>query len=93
MTPTRTRTHERLLIGGDRIEPRDSGRIGAVSPWHEESFGRALAVLPHDDEDRAVMMANDSAYGGLKRAVFTEDKDGLAARFSGLHSGFAAAPS
>jgi acyl-CoA reductase-like NAD-dependent aldehyde dehydrogenase len=44
----------------------------------EEIFGPVLAVLPYDDEDQAVVMANDSAYG-LNGAVFTSDPEhGLA---------------
>lgn len=44
----------------------------------EEVFGPVLAVLPYDDEDMAVQLANYSPYG-LSGAVFTSDLDhGLA---------------
>jgi acyl-CoA reductase-like NAD-dependent aldehyde dehydrogenase len=44
----------------------------------EEVFGPVLAVLPYDDEDMAVELANHSPYG-LSGAVFTSDPDhGLA---------------
>jgi acyl-CoA reductase-like NAD-dependent aldehyde dehydrogenase len=38
----------------------------------EEVFGPVLAVLPYDNEDMAVELANHSAYG-LNGAVFTTD--------------------
>lgn len=38
----------------------------------EEVFGPVLCVMPFDDDDHAVRMANDSAYG-LAAAVYTRD--------------------
>jgi betaine-aldehyde dehydrogenase len=38
----------------------------------EEIFGPVLVVIPYDDEDDAVRIANDSAYG-LGGSVWTAD--------------------
>ncbi|TDD86020.1 aldehyde dehydrogenase [Actinomadura darangshiensis] len=50
--------------------------FGGVDPSmtiaREEIFGPVIAVLPYRDEDEAVRIANDSAYG-LAGSVFTAD--------------------
>jgi aldehyde dehydrogenase (NAD+) len=52
--------------------------LGKVKPdatvAQEEVFGPVLAVIPYEDEEEAVRIANDSIYG-LGGAVWSADKD------------------
>jgi aldehyde dehydrogenase (NAD+) len=72
----------KLATGGGR--PKDLGRGWYIEPTvfgnvdnssviaQEEIFGPVLSVIPADDEDDAVRIANDTIYG-LNASVFTND--------------------
>lgn len=73
-----------LVTGGGRPEGYDRGWFveptiftGVQSSMRiaqEEIFGPVLSVLTYNDEEEAIRLANDSAYG-LNGAVFTSDLD------------------
>ncbi|BBG03888.1 MULTISPECIES: aldehyde dehydrogenase [Pseudonocardia] len=74
----------KLVTGGGR--PKDLDRGWFIEPtvfanvdnsWkiaQEEIFGPVLSVIPADDEEDAIRIANDTIYG-LNAAVFTHDAD------------------
>ncbi|WP_448661581.1 aldehyde dehydrogenase [Sphingomonas sp. CJ20] len=67
----------RLMTGGTVegcfVAPTVFAEVSsAMRIAQEEIFGPVLCVLPYDDVDDAIRIANDSAYG-LSGAVFTED--------------------
>ncbi|NEB02766.1 aldehyde dehydrogenase family protein [Streptomyces sp. SID13726] len=70
-----------LVTGGKRVDPGffyTPTLLTGVDPRselaQEEVFGPVLAVLPYDDEDDAVRIANDSVYG-LSGAVMGADRE------------------
>ncbi|MBC8732290.1 aldehyde dehydrogenase [Paraburkholderia sp. UCT2] len=78
----RGRTEGRLVTGGGRPAGLDCGWFveptvfadvdNTATIAREEIFGPVLAVIPYDDEDDAVRIANDSIYG-LGGSVFSAD--------------------
>jgi aldehyde dehydrogenase (NAD+) len=71
------------LPTGYYVEPTLISGLGPdATPVREEIFGPVLCALPHDGDDHAVALANDSIYG-LSGAVVGTDLDrarGVAAR-------------
>jgi aldehyde dehydrogenase (NAD+) len=86
----------RLLVGGGRAEQFDKGYY--VQPTlfvdvdpdstiaQEEIFGPVLAVIPYDDDDDAVRIANNSRYG-LSGAVTSRSLDRAIAVAKRLRTG------
>jgi len=73
----------RLVLGGGRpgiergyfVEPTVfSGVDNAMAIAQEEIFGPVVCVIPYDDEDHAVAIANDSSYG-LAGSVWGSDPE------------------
>ena len=63
------------LDRGDDMEPTVFANVDNSSTIaQEEIFGPVLTVIPADDEDQIVAVANDSIYG-LNASVFTYDVD------------------
>lgn len=72
------------IIGGQRLESETYGRGYFVEPTifqnvsntmrigREEIFGPVLSVMPFEDEDEAIALANDTPFG-LSSAIFTRD--------------------
>ena len=68
------------LPRGYYVEPTVFGNVDNSSTIaQEEIFGPVLTVIPADDEDHAVELANDTIYG-LNASVFTDDLERAAER-------------
>jgi acyl-CoA reductase-like NAD-dependent aldehyde dehydrogenase len=65
-----------LSHGAQRIASGPAAVIDGVTPamrlYHDESFGPVVGIVRVADEEEAVRVANDSAYG-LAASVFTRD--------------------
>ncbi|HEX3705919.1 MAG TPA: aldehyde dehydrogenase family protein, partial [Mycobacteriales bacterium] len=80
----------RVVVGGGRpagltsgyfVEPTIFADVDpSMTIAQEEIFGPVLCVLPFDDDDDALRIANDSAYG-LSGGVFSADEE-RATRFA-----------
>ncbi len=71
----------KLVTGGEKVDPGDFYKptlLAGVDPdseiAQEEVFGPVLAVIPYEDDDDAVRIANNSIYG-LSGGVFSADED------------------
>ncbi len=74
----------RLVAGGPDAEVPDRGHFVAATVFadvdpdsvlaQEEIFGPVLSIMPFDDDDEAVAIANNSTYG-LAGAVWSADED------------------
>ena len=63
------------LERGYYVEPTVFGNVDNSSTIaQEEIFGPVLSVIPADDEEQAIAIANDTIYG-LNASVFTNDVD------------------
>jgi acyl-CoA reductase-like NAD-dependent aldehyde dehydrogenase len=81
----------RLVCGGEvngtLFQPTVLDRVTPeMRIYREESFGPVVIVLPVNDDDEAIRVANDTEYG-LAAAVFSNDLDRAYAVASRIESG------
>jgi acyl-CoA reductase-like NAD-dependent aldehyde dehydrogenase len=84
-----------LLVGGTRLPELGrnfyaptilAGVTHDMRIMREETFGPVLPIMPFDDDDAAVQLANDSEYG-LAASIFTRDRSRGEALARRLHAG------
>ncbi len=87
-----------LLCGGKRLEDRELANgffyaptlLSDITPdmliYREETFGPVAAVIPFDDGDDVIAMANDTEYG-LAAYVYTENLGRAMKTFEQLNFG------
>ena len=82
-----------LVTGGEKVDPGffyPPTLLAGVDPDSEiaqdEIFGPVLAVIPHDGDDDAVRIANNSIFG-LSGAVFSADEERAIAVARRIRSG------
>src|SRR5205823_7528863 len=67
-------TPECVPQGGYYVRPTVFGRVkNSMTIAQEEIFGPVLSIIPYQDEDDAVRIANDTVYG-LAGAVWSKDE-------------------
>ncbi|WP_036528114.1 aldehyde dehydrogenase [Nocardia sp. CNY236] len=86
----------RIVVGGSRpahlergffIEPTlIAGLPGTAAPVREEIFGPVLVIVPHDGDEDAVRIANDSPYG-LSGSVWGTDSHRIRRVTEGVRTG------
>ena len=71
------------IINGYYVKPTVFADVTPeMKIWKEEIFGPVLVITTYDDEDEAIMLANDSVYG-LSGGVWSKDEE-RAIRFAKL---------
>lgn len=84
-----------IAVGGGRLAGHDgyfieptliTGLTNSATVAQEEIFGPVLVLLPYEDDDDAIRIANDSPYG-LSGAVWGTDPDRIDRVVSGIRTG------